>query len=302
MSASPRPRATGAELQEQQERERIQELMDQGALFVLNHSAGKDSQAQTLEVIERLRAAGIDGPQLLSRVLIVHADLGRVEWPGNLTHIKRTCAQTLSCKEEQVPLIVAHAQDKQGQRKELLKVVQQRGKWPDAARRWCTSDFKRGPIEREVKRYIKAKKLSGLVVSCLGLRAQESPARAKKAPLSYSESNSKAGRRWFEWLPIFRWSTKEVFARIAAAGQKPHWAYQEGMTRLSCSFCIFASRSDFATARRLRPMLFEEYAQLEERISHTFSMSRKPLRELVREQSQESLQLGFGFESQPAKT
>lgn len=63
----------------------------------------------------------------------------------------------------------------------------------------------------------------------------------------------------------------------AAGGQEPHWAYSQGMSRLSCSFCIMANKSDLRTAAKLRRRLFEKHADLEARIGHTFSPSRRPL-------------------------
>ena len=46
-------------------------LVKQGALFVLNHSGGKDSQAQMIEVLKHVPAR---------QILVVHATLGRFEW------------------------------------------------------------------------------------------------------------------------------------------------------------------------------------------------------------------------------
>jgi 3'-phosphoadenosine 5'-phosphosulfate sulfotransferase (PAPS reductase)/FAD synthetase len=244
--------------------DKINELIKRGALFVVNHSAGKDSQAMHAELVKIVPAA---------QLLVVHADLGRIEWSGNIDHIKATIGD--------LPFIIAKPYNKAGEFKELLDVVKSRGKWPDSARRWCTSDFKRGPLEREIKRYIKAEGLSGLVVNCMGLRADESAARAKKVPFAYSERNSKAGREWYDWLPIFRFSSEDVFEVIRQAGQEPHWAYGAGMSRLSCSFCIFANQSDLQTAARLRPELYAEYVELEREIDHTFSMSRRPLEEVT---------------------
>ena len=45
---------------------------------VVNSSAGKDSQAMLDLVVERCDEAGV--PR--SRLVVAHADLGRVEWPG----------------------------------------------------------------------------------------------------------------------------------------------------------------------------------------------------------------------------
>ena len=60
----------------------ITELIDRGGLVAINHSGGKDSQAMTIRLVE----AGIPRDQLL----IVHATLGDVEWPGTISHIEQT--------------------------------------------------------------------------------------------------------------------------------------------------------------------------------------------------------------------
>ena len=75
----------------------------------------------------------------------------------------------------------------------------------------------------------------------MGMRAEESPSRARKSPWRFNERNSRAGREVFDWLPVFDLSAEDVFRVIRHAGQSPHWAYTAGMSRLSCSFCILAS-------------------------------------------------------------
>jgi 3'-phosphoadenosine 5'-phosphosulfate sulfotransferase (PAPS reductase)/FAD synthetase len=154
--------------------------------------------------------------------------------------------------------------------------------FPSAKHRQCTSDLKRGPIEREVRRYMKERGLS-LVVSCTGIRAQESASRAKVQVLSWNERNSIAGREWYEYAPIHSLSTAEVFQTIRDAGQEPHPAYAAGNERLSCVFCIMGSRNDIALGAKARPELFARYAELEERTGYTMHMSRKSLRQIVAE-------------------
>ena len=100
----------------------------------------------------------------------------------------------------------------------------------------------------------------------MGMRAEESPARARKTPWRRNDRMSVAGREVFDWLPVFDLSTKDVFRVIHDAGQSPHWAYAAGMSRLSCSFCILASRADLRRAAELRPDLYRTYAELERRI------------------------------------
>ena len=110
------------------------------------------------------------------------------------------------------------------------------------------------------------------MLDCQGLRADESPNRAKLTPFRMltGDSTSIKGREWYEWLPIFDWTTEEVFEKIENSGQKPHWAYEEGMSRLSCSFCIMSSKNDLCTAAKLRPKLLKKIVDLETRTGHTF--------------------------------
>ena len=238
----------------------IRNLVARGALIIVNHSGGKDSQA----MLVYLNSIGIPQNQLL----VIHADLGDVEWQGTQTHIRDTIGN--------LPMVIARAS------KTFFDMVEHRQMFPSAGQRQCTSDLKRGPIEREIRRYLKNHpEFKGLVVNCMGMRAQESPSRAKKEICRKNEGNSVAGRTWYDWLPIHNWTTEEVFAAIEKAGQKPHWAYSKGMTRLSCMFCILASKADLTRSAQLNPSAYKRYVQTEKRIGHTLSMSGKPLEEVT---------------------
>ncbi|WP_428098737.1 phosphoadenosine phosphosulfate reductase family protein [Candidatus Rariloculus sp.] len=238
------------------------ELIARGGLVVLNHSGGKDSQCMTI-LLSRIVAR--------EQLLVVHAPLGEAEWPGTIEHIEKTIP-------DGVPLILAPL----ASGKTLLQRIEERGRFPSASARWCTSDFKRSPIERELRRYLKAHpRFGNLLVSAMGMRASESPARSKRPAWRRNVRNCKAGRDWFDWLPIHALETDDVFRIIREAGQSPHWAYAAGMSRLSCSFCILASRTDLSRAAELRPALYRRYAALEKRIDHTLSPSRMPLPELT---------------------
>jgi 3'-phosphoadenosine 5'-phosphosulfate sulfotransferase (PAPS reductase)/FAD synthetase len=82
-------------------------------------------------------------------------------------------------------------------------------------------------------------------------------------------SNTRKGV--FAWLPIHDWTTEQVWARIRAAGTRPHPAYSQGMGRLSCRFCVFAPKSQLVLSARLNPALFAEYLALEKKIGHRFT-------------------------------
>ena len=237
----------------------ISSLIERGALFVVNHSAGKDSQAMFAAI------RGLVPPE---QIIVIHAVLPEVEWDGTVDHIKATIGDS--------PLVLAHA------RKTFFEMVEHRGMFPSPANRQCTSDLKRGPIEREIRRYLAGHpEFNGLVVNCMGMRAEESHGRAKLETLKLNAGNSKAGREWYDWLPIHALSEGEVFQAIADAGEQPHWAYAAGMTRLSCCFCIMSSQEDLRTAARLAPDLYARYASTEIRLGFTLSMSRRSLPEIT---------------------
>ena len=238
------------------------DMIRRGALVAVNSSGGKDSQAMTI-----LLARTVPRDQLV----VVHAPLGEVEWPGTIEHIQNTMPAG-------VPLIFARV----ASGKSLLERVEERGMFPSPRARFCTSDLKSSPIERELRRYLKAHpRFAGRIVSAMGLRRDESADRARRIPWKRSDRNSRAGREWFDWLPIFDLTTDDVFRVIRNAGQSPHWVYAEGMSRCSCSLCIFSSKSDIRRAAELRPGLYRKYTEIEKRIGHTLSPSGVALPELT---------------------
>lgn len=237
----------------------IRRLVERGALFAINDSGGKDSQAMKAKVRRLVPAA---------QIVVVHAVLPEVEWEGVVEHIEANSGE--------LPIIYARAA------KTFFDMVEHRQAFPSPKNRQCTSDLKRDPIARELRRYLKAHpEFGGLIVNCMGMRAEESSGRAKLDTLKLNNRNSLGGREWWDWLPIHGDSEAEVFAAIAAAGQAPHWAYAAGMSRLSCCFCIMASQADLVTAAKLNPELYARYAATERRIGFTLSMSQKTLPELT---------------------
>lgn len=252
----------------------INELVARGALFVVNHSGGKDSQAMYLHLREIV-------PR--NQIVIVHADLGEVEWAGAVEHIRATTNGE--------PLHVCRA------RRSLLQMIEERGMFPSPQQRQCTSDLKRGPIEKTIRHLTYARKKAQdpawyLVVNCMGMRAEESPGRKKLKPFGLDAGNSVAGREWYDWLPIHAWTEQEVFARIAAAGQQPHVVYSLGMRRFSCVFCIYATDEDLATAARLAterpelvndPNIYPKYVGLERSTGHVMMMPKNGKRRTLEE-------------------
>lgn len=232
----------------------IKKLIDDDkTVFVCSHSGGKDSQAMYLYLKDKIP---------YDRLIVVHADLGMVEWKGVREHIEKYVTEH--------PLIIVKP------KKTFFQMVEDREYWPSSQSRQCTSDQKTWPIFDYVKKYMIEMKYE-TVVNCMGIRAEESSGRAKKLPFKLNEkqTSERKKRTVFDWYPIFTWSTRDVFQFILKNGEKPHYAYELGMSRLSCCFCILANRQDLKVSAKHNPELLEQYAKLEKKIGHTVFMDGK---------------------------
>lgn len=236
----------------------IRELIESGAQFFVGHSGGKDSQAM-FAVLSKIVPA--------DQLSVVHADLGDVEHDG----VKGFIRSNIDDKE----LLVAQAIHADGSKKDFFSAVRARrasldlqGKteapaFPSSAARFCTSDLKTGPIWK----VIRAQGDHAIVVNCVGIRAEESPARAKKiasrGTLNVNTKNTNSKRQAFDYWPIADWTIDQVWTEIEAKGQERHPAYNDGNDRLSCVFCIFGSRGDLARGAAARPELLQKLTDLE---------------------------------------
>jgi 3'-phosphoadenosine 5'-phosphosulfate sulfotransferase (PAPS reductase)/FAD synthetase len=230
-------------------------------VIVINTSAGKDSQAMMEYVVGLAKAAGI-----LHRVVAVHCDLGRVEWKGTKELAIDHCAH-----------YGIHLHIVRREKGDLLVQVEERGMWPDNKNRYCTSDQKRDQVAKLVTSlvndFIGANTETDRpvrVLNCMGLRAEESSARAKKNPFQTNKRLTNGKREVYDWLPIHDWTVGQVWDCIKKSGVKYHYAYDLGMPRLSCCFCIFASEGALMIAGKQNPELLNEYVRVEKATGHDF--------------------------------
>lgn len=238
--------------------------------ILVNTSAGKDSQAALDVTVDHADRAGVR-----HRLVAVHADLGRIEWPGT----KDLAAEHAAHYGLPFEVVRNRAWG------DLLERIEARGMWPDANNRYCTSEFKTGPVRTLMTRLVretrtaKGQPIAGpgarsgrrvRILNVLGLRADESPARARLAAFELDRGSSNSLRHVDRWLPVHAWTVDEVWDRIADARTRPHPAYGLGLPRLSCSFCVLASRGALVRSAQVRPRLAAEYAAAEERMGHRF--------------------------------
>ena len=235
-------------------------------LVLVNTSGGKDSQTMMGYVVGLAQEQGYD----LANVVAVHADLGRVEWEGT----RELAAE----QARQYGLRFEAVKRPQG---DLLDHVEQRGMWPSSAARYCTSDHKRGQVMRVVTALHREMGNGGTfrVLNCLGFRAEESPARAKRQAFSRNHRLSTQSRIVDDWLPIHTWTAEQVWEFLRRSGVPSHPAYDLGMPRLSCVFCVFAPKAALIIAGKHNRALLDEYAAVEERIGHNFRKDT-PIRDI----------------------
>jgi len=244
-------------------------------LILISTSAGKDSQAMLSAVHRMAVEQGVT-----DRLIAVHADLGRAEWTGTDDLAQQQCDML------NIPLTTVRSINKRGDEHSLLERVAERGMWYGiGTTQWCTSDFKRGPINKVITAHNKAFRQTNpgetfAVLNCIGYRSLESDKRKAKVrddgmlTGQINERLTNKTRTTTDWSPIGEWTEEQVWAEIDSSGLPHHFAYDLGMPRLSCVFCIYANRSQLLLAGRHNPELLAEYVQIETQIDHTFTQKQ----------------------------
>jgi len=274
--------------------------LDDYDVILVNSSAGKDSQAMLTGVVEMADTQGVSR----DKIIVVHADLGRVEWEGT-RELAETQAKAYGLRFE----VVAREEDLIDQIKTRRRTLDNEAAllrhestalsnagfpnfaqlafedsnkkldtpaWPSSQARFCTSDQKTSQVAKLMtalaKEHRKTNPGAGpiKILNCLGIRAQESVARSKKEAFGPDRPASNGRRTVDRWLPIFDWSEEFVWETIRRSGLPWHPAYDAGMPRLSCAFCVLSGRRELILAARLNPALAETYVALEDEVGHTF--------------------------------
>lgn len=277
--------------------EPIDTALRDGAALAISISGGKDSQAMLLAVLaERERQ------QWPGEVFAVHAHLGRMEWPQTLAHCEAICAAA------GVPLTVVSRPQGDLLQEMWDRVEKLRGTnkppFPSAQNRDCTSDQKRNQIDKVLRaapfpdsknRYCtshhktnqidKALRKHQVIISAEGIRADESPARAKRPEWERREQICTRERTAYTWRPLLHWTEVDVWEQMGTsieevqrrrklyrAGDREaafsdwtaHPAYVMGNMRLSCAMCVLASRADITNGALHNPDLYTELVRMEE--------------------------------------
>lgn len=273
----------------------IREALSAGFALAISVSGGKDSQAMLNALVEARNEHGWTGP-----VFAIHAHLGRAEWPQSLDHCQAMCedagVELVVVKRDQGDLV-----DRLHERLDKLKGTN-KPFWPSAASRYCTSDLKRGPINKHLRRY------TG-VISAEGIRSEESASRCNKAIYDVRTAIQTLSRQAYTWNPIKEWRIDDVWAACgtnredlerrrtlyksghtaeALNGWPAHPAYVFGNERVSCALCILATKNDLQVGAAHNPALLNEYIEMEKEsgfsFKHGFSLTELENRTIVQQE------------------
>ncbi|UXS49289.1 phosphoadenosine phosphosulfate reductase family protein [Agrobacterium tumefaciens] len=247
----------------------IDTLIAEDAPVAIGVSGGKDSQAAALATFAYLDSVGHKGPRIL-----VHADLGSVEWNDSLPVCEKL-ADHLRCDLVVVRRKAGGLMERwesrwlsSKTRYELLSTVTLVPCWSTPDMRFCTSEQKTHVIIAELKRRFKGR----TIVNVTGVRREESRNRARM-PIADMDKTGRIAN----WRSIIDLTTEQVFQMIDDSGLYPHPAYRMfGMSRVSCRFCIMSNLADLtaASAQPESHELYRKMVQLEIDSSFAFQGAR----------------------------
>lgn len=130
-----------------------------------------------------------------------------------------------------------------------------KGRFPSTKARFCTQFLKIIPIAENV--YFPLFDQGYHVISWQGVRAAESPARAKLPEREDTPEGYQAYR------PLLKWSAKDVFDMHKKHGIDPNPLYMQGMSRVGCMPCINVNKTELFEISKRFPEEIERIAEWE---------------------------------------
>lgn len=133
-----------------------------------------------------------------------------------------------------------------------------KGRFPSRKAQFCTQHLKSEPATEYALELIDQ---YGSVVSWQGVRAEESPGRAK-----LPEREDKGGG-YSIYRPIHKWTAAQVFAMHDKHGIKPNPLYKQGMGRVGCMPCVNANKDEILEISKRFPEQIERINEWENAVS-----------------------------------
>jgi 3'-phosphoadenosine 5'-phosphosulfate sulfotransferase (PAPS reductase)/FAD synthetase len=252
----------------------VQAMLDRHAVVAIGVSGGKDSDACAIAVARHLDQIGHKGPRLL-----VHSDLGRIEWQDSLPGCERLAKRLgweLLVERRKAGDMLDRWEGRWRNnvaRYEDLSCVKLILPWSTPSMRFCTSELKTAVIASALRKRFPTQD----ILNVTGIRRQESLNRSKMPVSAPHAGLTRRDAAGLTWNAIIEWPVQDVVHAILDAGLNLHQAYTVyGASRVSCSFCIMSSEADLS-ASALCEDNHEPYirmVELEARSSFAFQGNR----------------------------
>lgn len=241
---------------------------------IVSISGGKDSTALWLLALERgvenikpvFADTGNEHPETYAYVDYLERELGEV------TRVKASFDKQMAKKREFVltkwegrgvpqQRIDSAAANLNPTGNPFLDMVKWKGRFPSTKARFCTEELKVLPIMRQVT--MPLLKEGHEIISWQGVRADESPSRAK-LPESDIDDLGVTNYR-----PILKWTVEDVFAMHDKYGIEPNPLYKQGVGRVGCMPCVNCNKAELAEIAKRFPDEITRIADWEAEASKT---------------------------------
>lgn len=132
-----------------------------------------------------------------------------------------------------------------------------KGRFPSRMARFCTEELKRNPMLEQVLVPLLEDPDTDEVFNWQGVRADESPSRAKL------HEQDEVGDGLFNYRPILNWTAQDVFDFHRKHGVKWNPLYEQGLTRVGCMPCVMCRKDELQEIVNRFPAEIERVAEWE---------------------------------------
>lgn len=137
--------------------------------------------------------------------------------------------------------------------------------------RWCSAYLKIDVADRALKN--QERFVGKRTLFLTGERAEESPARSQYKEFEPHRADSRNGKRIRRhidhWRAVHGWSEQQIWDLYRKYKINPHPSYKLGWGRTSCAGCIFGSKNQWASLKRVLPEQYGIIREVERDINHT---------------------------------